>query len=357
MKHLHRFSLFTSLAAAWCHQLVRAEGMSAGPVEEIRQIRALSGVTFWSQSPRPLDRQIYVEAGKLCWRQWLVVSRLILPHTRTAERTGRTGPSHSATGDAQRKMVGLERGNRDTKQRRALHRAQALVETIAGNETGLPPPSVPVELLTAMPLSPASFHPRTEDLREARRRYAERPSRLVSLACLELALLHRELGDLGAYRTGLTKALAAVAEGAWDFRTDIEMRRLLVGYYNFARPETCILFLVAEEARRRQDAATAVKYYTMLIDKAPASPYASEALVRLTMMRGVAASDIESAKQRVLETFPCVWGCSRVMLMANGTTREQFAKQMPRLIEEVAEEAREREKAASTTPHQNPKGG
>ena len=341
-------STFLVPALAWTHfWTVPADAQEAvvDPLHEIKAMREATGRPFYAWGLNPLRRTLGIAADGSVR---LGVGFTVVPIERMR---GSGALPRGPDGTDRDRSEATRKGWRD-----ALDRGQRLLGRLA-EESDTGSRTVPFELLVPQICWVAALHYRMEDIYEAKAHYLSRPSQLISLVLLEVALLHRALGDTEAYTQTLSKALASFDLESLDFTGDVEYRKLLVGWYNLARPETCVVFLVAEDARRRGETGVASKYYSLLIHGAPASPYAWEAFVRLTMLPDVNPSQINSAKERLLETYPCVWGCSRIDLVAAKVTREQFAEKMPRLINEAAEKVRQRERVAGMAEQQAPEGG
>ena len=333
---------------AWVHfwaTSADAQGGAVDPIYEIKAIREATGKPFYAWGLNPLKRTLGMTAEG---RVRLGVGFTVVPIERVPDSGA---PPRGPDGADRDRSKAAREGWRD-----ALDRGQRLLGRLA-EESDTGSRSVPFELLVPQMSWAAALHYRMEDIFEAKAYYLKHPSRLISLVLLEVALLHRALGDTEAYTQMLSKTLASSDLESLDFTGDAEYRKLLVGWYNLARPETCAVFLVAEDARRRGETGVAAKYYSLLIHRATASPYAWEAFVRLSMLPDVTPSQMNSAKERLLETYPCVWGCSRIDLVAAKVTREQFAQEMPRLINEAAEEVRASARVAGMAKQRTPEGG
>lgn len=180
-------------------------------------------------------------------------------------------------------------------------------------------------------------YPKGVDVEKVRQGYKVKPSDLAALAYLELALLEKKLGRKEEYSRLLKEAVAKLKLMEIHYWTDIIFRQYLYGQLNFARPETCLLFLAGEDARLKGQAAEARKYYTTLIERAPGSPFAWEALAKLVVMGDMEGEQMAWLKSILLHTYPLVWGCPRENLKLD---KDGFAAELPALLRKAGEEGR-----------------
>ena len=168
-----------------------------------------------------------------------------------------------------------------------------------------------------------------------RKGYQIKPSDLAALAYLELALLEKKLGRKEEYSRLLKETVAKLNLMEIHYWTDIIFRQHLLGELNFARPETCLLFLAGEDARLKGQVSEARKYYTTLIERAPGSPFAWESLAKLEAIGDVKPDQMKWLKSILLHTYPLVWGCPRENLKLD---KEAFAAELPALLKKVDKE-------------------
>ena len=168
-----------------------------------------------------------------------------------------------------------------------------------------------------------------------KRGYLAKPSDLAALVYLELALIEEKLGREDEYRKLIAQAVGDLKLLEIDYRSDTAFRQHLREFGNFARPECCILFLAAEDARLNGRRGEAQQYYTTLIERAPGSPFAWEALAKMSVMPDTDPKEIDRLKQLLLDTYPLIWGCPRPGLELE---KEAFAAQLPALLKKAGEE-------------------
>ena len=143
---------------------------------------------------------------------------------------------------------------------------------------------------------------------------------------------------MGRTKTSMRLIREAVTElklMEMDYRNDVRFRQHLLYFWNFARPEACLLFLGAEDARLGKRAPKAIRGYTTLIERAPGSPFAWEALAKLSVMPKVDRKEVSRLTDVLLATYPLIWGCPRPDLKIK---KEEFAKQLPALLKKVGQE-------------------
>ncbi len=168
--------------------------------------------------------------------------------------------------------------------------------------------------------------------------YEQKPSDLAAVAYLELALLKKDLGDEGGYRGLIADAVKKLKLLDIHYCGDIPFRACIFDKkYNFARPETCLLFVAGEDARLKGRAAEARKYYATLIERAPGSPFAWEALAKLVVMGGAGIDRMNWLKSILLHNYPLVWGYPRENLKLD---KDGFAAELPALLRKAGEEGR-----------------
>jgi tetratricopeptide (TPR) repeat protein len=312
-------------------------------LQELRQIRALSSGLYYFWPGNPAGRMVYVVEGRwtLGGSWW---------YTR-----GMRGADFSHIGDLVLKVPGasiVEAPVGDFKKpteatdRRALELARNLVDALSGQGYAKEKHPVPFDVLARIPNGSSEAYYDQRDEEAARQGCAKNPSTLLALTYAELALVQRELRQFDDLINTLLEATEKLGLERVDFKGDVDIRKRLPGALNFGRPEICLLYLVAEEYRRRSRFAEAVKWYKVIIRNDPAGPYSWESVVRLRMVLGADHKEAAAAQKAVLETFPCVWGCVQEWLLrARITTKEQFAQLMPGLIEQVIDQVRKEDKA------------
>ncbi len=199
--------------------------------------------------------------------------------------------------------------------------------------------AVPFHFLGGVRLFPVSdvFWPKGFDEEKVRQGYQVKPSDLAALAYLELALLEKKLGRKEEYSRLLKEAVVKLKLLEIHYCTDTIFREHLHESLNFARPETCVLFLAGEDARLKGRAAEARNYYATLIERAPGSPFAWEALAKLVVMGDMEGEQMDWLKSILLHTYPLVWGCPREYLKLD---KDGFAAELPALLRKAGEEGR-----------------
>ena len=199
--------------------------------------------------------------------------------------------------------------------------------------------AVPFYFLGGVRLYPVSdvWYNKRFDERKVRRGYEANQSDLAALAYLELALLEKKLGRGEEYSRLLKAAVAELKLLGIHYCTDTIFREHLHESLNFARPETCLLFLAGEDARLKGRAAEARNYYATLIERAPGSPFAWEALAKLVVMGDMEGEQMAWLKSILLHTYPLVWGCPRENLKLD---KDGFAAELPALLRKAGEEGR-----------------
>lgn len=299
-----------------------------GPAKTILHARQLSEVLYFFEAPAPMRRGLALgEDGTVSLHGDARGLRIIRRIT--------------ATDDAGRERVIHQRPvpTRGARERAAALYREALSALAESHKAGASAP-VPFEFLGVelFQLSDA-FPSYSEDLERVRRGYAANPSDLTALARLELALIERALNRPAAYRKTIAQAVMKQLPSRMDFRADIRFRRHLRGTLNFARPETCLLFLSAEDARLSGRPDEARRAYALLVQRAPGSPFAWEALAKMTIMPGADPKRLARLREELLQTWPLVWGCPR---RGRKLTKQALAEQLPRLLAEAGrDETRE----------------
>lgn len=323
-------------------------GALPAPKLDFGELRALSCGIYYFWVGNPVGRIVFLtEAGPRLGRDpWQQC------HMRRAS-VGERGPLFNEPGSG---LVHLPsdwlKYKRPTEltDRRGVEVGRAIIRTLslpAAGKISLPAAFDQVALteLLASPIPPTA--PPMDLLGEqtAREEYAKNPSTLLALAYAELALLLRQLRDFDDLLATLLEAVGTLGLEEVHFRADVNFRKGLPSRVNFGRPETCLLYLLAEEYRRRGRLPEAVKWYKFVISNDPAGPYSWESLTRLKMVPDAVKKEFAAAQATVLATYPCVWGCVQDSLARAKTTKHQFAEMMPALIEQVIVQVRKTEEA------------
>jgi hypothetical protein len=163
--------------------------------------------------------------------------------------------------------------------------------------------------------------------------YELNPSDLLAVAYLELALLKKDLGDEDGYRRLIADSVKKLKLLEIHYCGDIHFRTCIFDKkYNFARPETCLLFLAGENARSKGQSVEAWKHYMTLIERAPASPFAWEAMVELVATGAPGIDRMKLLKSILHHTYPLVWGCPRKNLKLD---KDGFAAELPALLKKA----------------------
>jgi len=297
----------------------------------IKAARQLSDMTYYQELYVPLDRRLYVADDGA------VSVRLTYAHRKdeTWAPTDEPGGYVVTKGPVPA---------RDDLLRAAAMYQEVLDKWTRGGRNG-ERLLLPFELLGKPLGQVGDVIPEYEvELDAAKRGYGSLPSRLDALCYLELALIQEELGNTEEYRRILEKSVRDLDLMSIDFRYDVGFRHLLASNMNFERPECCLLFLAAEDARLGEKLDVARERYATLIKGAPGSPLAWEALVKVSLMEAADAKEMQQLTQVLLDTYPLVWGCS-VQLAFYGSpirdaklNKEQFAAQLPAILKKAGEE-------------------
>ena len=202
---------------------------------------------------------------------------------------------------------------------------------------GEPKISVPFDFLGVKIYQVAGefFLPKEYDLAKVRSGYDRNPSDLASLAYLELALIERERGKANEFKKLIDRAVSELKLEDIDYREDVRFRLHLHGAYNFARPESYLLFLAGENAQEKKMHAIAKKFYSILIERAPGSPLAWEALTKIIEQSNILPRDMENLKSILLNNYPLIWGCPRADFHLE---KDAFSEELPALLRKAAEE-------------------
>ncbi len=152
------------------------------------------------------------------------------------------------------------------------------------------------------------------DLEKVRAGYEAQPSDMRALVCLELALIERDLGLFQESEKTVQGVIERLNLLNVDFRKDAEFRQHLRESNNFDRPECVLLFVAGDNAARAGNPRLAEKYYSALIEGAPASPFAWEAFCKLPRLADVDQGRVKRMEEILIGTYPLVWGCHREML-------------------------------------------
>jgi hypothetical protein len=132
-----------------------------------------------------------------------------------------------------------------------------------------------------------------------------------ALVSLELALIERDLGLLEESEKTIQGTIERLNLLNIDFHKDAEFRQHLHESNNFDRPECVLLFLAGDAAARQGNARLAEKYYSTLIERAPASPFAWEAFCKLPRLADVDHERVSKLEDILIGTYPLIWGCRR----------------------------------------------
>ena len=271
-----------------------------GPAKDILLARQLSEIVYCFEIPTPLERGFtFDEKGDLS---------LITARTVSIAR-------EIATKDKNGKRIVSEYypiPNILVRKKALLLYQKALQGLSEPNcVIGLPP--VPFKFLGVdVYPPPAKLIPISGcDISKVRQLYESNPSDLRTLIYLEMSLIQKSLGNIDQYKILIDKAIGTFELISIDFRSDVKFRLYLHEHYNFVRPETCLLFLAAQEAKKSKKYKKAIQYYCTLINRAPASPYAWEAMINIVDVPGVRQEQIEELKNTLLNTYPLIWGCRR----------------------------------------------
>jgi hypothetical protein len=318
-----------TLAAAWappthddallCYSLVynpRLKEISA-QARTVMEVRRAAKMLYFFEVPEPLERSFAstAEGGILRVRGRILssfgFSRVFMHEDGTATYLydavdadkGRAGRAEKALDDSER--VRLED---------AARRWRALLPVIRQPEAGGKRAPTPFDFLGAelyLTAGPAVSFGALKGLGKVRTAYESNPSDLAALVYLELALVERNLGQVGRSQKTLNEALQELDLLKVDFREDAQFRQHLHESFNFARPECVILFLAGDAAAKRGEPELAEKYYSILIERAPASPFAWECFGKLARLPGVDQDRVARLEQLLVKTYPLVWGCRR----------------------------------------------
>lgn len=297
-----------------------------GLIKDVADARELSDIVYYRQLSGPIGRGIRTNE-----QQELELFQFrSLKFTKRVYQQGPNGKT----------VVVYERPDRTPEQKRQATEIydrvirQLAVDRSEGKHTG-----APIEFLGILPPPVSKLRPETiNTLARIGEKYNAEPSDMAAVAYVELVLVLRELGDQARYREVIAEGIHTLDLDEIDFRSDALLRVDLVESFNFARPEACLLFLAAEDARLSGRAAEAQRYYETLIERAPASPFAWEAAAGLVGLPDAEPKQIEHSINRLLATYPLVWGCPRPALKLG---REAFAALVPGLLRQVPEAARE----------------
>jgi hypothetical protein len=299
------------------NQMPKIEGIA----KKIWQARQFSELTYYSEIPIPVQRDFAIGGnGKI----ELTQSREISPSIRILQEQ-----------DNGRTTVLWERKppNRDKLlQAAALYRdalASLKKDLRAGKKSPVPYEFLGIELGAVSDRSPEA----EAVMLRIKRGYSAKPSELAAIAYIELALVEKTLGHSDEFAKLVDEALDELKLTKIDFRTDSEFRTHLMPEQNFARPETCLLFLAAETARTGEWFNEAEQLYTRLIEASPACPFAWESLAKLTMLPKINPDKLRKLSDTVVQVYPIVWGCPRPSLKIN---KDDFSKQLPDLLKKAA---------------------
>jgi tetratricopeptide (TPR) repeat protein len=291
-----------------------------GPASDILKNRQAAEVLYFLEKPFAMERDfVTLKDGSVAQgrAKFLRTPKIVILGT-----DGRPLPvAHPVPDAATRKRVAAD-------YRRVI--AQLTVDKAAGKTHSVPFDFLGVVLFMAGDHGIADLP--DYDLDEVRKAYKASPSDLRVLAYLELALIERALGRKDEYRKVLAEALIKTNLSEIDRRADVKFRRHLAGRYNFARPECCLLFQAAEDARENKRFDEAQKHYKTLIERAPGSPFAWEALAKTSLLPEVKPEETKRLTDILLQTYPLVWGCQRPKLKMD---KEAFAAQLPALLKIV----------------------
>lgn len=183
------------------------------------------------------------------------------------------------------------------------------------------------------PVSDAFYDTHVYNIDKVRAGYEQVPSDIAALAYLELALIQLHLGEVDKADQVIYEGVTNLDLTAIDFLQDAEFRLYLHPSQNFARPECALLFLAGAGAQRRGEVSTARKYYKSLIKGAPSSPFAWEALGKLSSLKGIQTSTVDELGAVLLKTYPLIWGCRRDSVKLG---KSQLAKNMSVLLKQVS---------------------
>lgn len=290
-------------------------------VELIKTARQLSDIIYYQELYVPLERSVYLaDDGTASFRPAYGYRKDMQVFTY--------GNGHDFV--AKRAVPG-----RDDLSRAAAMYEEVLAKWTRGNRKD-DRLLLPFELLRR-PFEPVSGMPiGGNDARDALERgYMSLPSNLDAVCYLELALVYKELGAEEDYGKTLEKSISDLNLLFINFRYDVGFRHLVDRWTNFERPECCLLFLAAENARLDGRLNEAEGRYARLIEQAPGSPLAWEALVKISAMEGIEPEEMQRLTRILLDTYPLVWG---QRILGNKLGEEEFAKQLPAILKEAGKE-------------------
>ena len=302
------------------------------PVGLVNDARALTGLIYFAELSTPLVRTLRMnEQGEL----------ELLKHSRYFQyadgQIWEDSERRVATREQKRKALALyEQAVR-----------QCALERKNGKRTDAPMTVVGVVLPRVAKVA-AELNRSLMRLYEG---YEQKASDIAAVAYLELALVKKDLGDQEGYKQSVLSAVKELELPKMDYRADVAFRAHMLERFNFARPESCLLFLAAEDARLDKRFGEAQQQYRILIEMMPGSPFAWEALANMSVMPDTDPKEIERLKQLLLDTYPLIWGCPRPGLELD---KEAFAAQLPALLKEAGEEEADQQKKPQGTTAGSP---
>jgi hypothetical protein len=294
-----------------------AEKPQASFVDEVRSIRKLSGVTFYITETIPLRRQLFIDEDRT-------------PSIRSAMFPIHTGGQNASVEDQERAMQVL---------REMIGRLRA------ASSRG--------EIVQAPLFQFLTWHPGhgqdlllwdSKHVEAAEQAYNKNPSTVLAVAYLELALIQRARHLESQYKASLSEAIEVLELSKVDYASDRDFRKSLPQPVNFARPESCILFLAAECARQNGGYSDATDYYSHLINIDPSGPCSWEALVRLRLVPNMDKQLLRNGQSAVMEGFPSVWGCLSLHQRLRPISKDESASRLPLIFQKLALEIQEAER-------------
>jgi hypothetical protein len=320
-------------AVAAENYVVQSDLIYEGTLKNIAEARALSDLPYYHYFRGPLERNLQrgENAGVTVTEEpWVRAFRRDFYLYRDEE------------GEVQKRLNYVEPARTTEQKQEAVRIYEGVVSRLMTDRKEGRRTDAPIEVVGVLYPLWAKVPPKTQKmLEQIHWGYQRQPSDLAAVAYLELALVKKDLGDEDGYRRVITKAVKELKVLEIHYCGDTVLRGYVKRRFNFARPETCLLFLAGEDARLNGRAAEARKYYTTIIERAPGSPFAWEALARLEVMGGTNRKQMEWLRSILLHTYPLVWGCPREDLKLD---KDGFAAALPALLKKAGEEeTKERE--------------
>lgn len=308
--------------------VAQSDTIYEGILKDVEEARALSGIVYYHHLRRPLERDIVRgEDGELAVIEKPWVQSNSKGYYLYLDEEGVT----------KKRDYPLEIERTIQQKSDAIKIYEHVIQQLTKEGQANKHTKVPLEMLGfSYPLVGKMFPEQAKLLGHISLSYEQQPSDLLAVAYLELALLKKDNSDEDGYNELIADAIKSLKLLNIHYCCDTSFRACIFDQkYNFARPETCLLFLAGEDARLKGQDTKAQEYYMTLIERAPASPFAWEALAKLEILGAGSIDRMQWLKNILVYTYPLVWGCPRENLKLD---KDAFANVLPTLLKKVGEE-------------------